>query len=132
MTVGNSQVVLEAVARNRLSLECRHVYCGAKKHQQPNISSTRHTWSASTRWHFAFGSMLSQQRNPCTDSKSAQQCTTTGHPYLSSKLDPGLCSSLRRRRGTDRHTYARRRDQFRLGYASREMQPGKTETDKTV
>jgi len=30
---------------------------------------------------------------------------------------------------TDRHTHARRRDQFRFGYASREMQLGKTETD---
>jgi len=33
------------------------------------------TWaSTSTRWHFAFGVML-----PCTDCKSAQQCTTTVH-----------------------------------------------------
>jgi len=28
--------------------------------------------SSSTCWHFAFGAMLSQQRNQCTDCKSAQ------------------------------------------------------------
>jgi len=28
--------------------------------------------STSTRWHFAFGTMLSQQRNQCTDCESAQ------------------------------------------------------------
>jgi len=33
---------------------------------------TRHRTSTSTRWHFAFGDMLSQQRDPCTDCKSAQ------------------------------------------------------------
>jgi len=33
---------------------------------------TRHRASTSTRWHFAFSTMLSLQRNPCTDCKSAQ------------------------------------------------------------
>ena len=33
---------------------------------------TRHRTRTSTRRHFAFGAMLSQQRNPCTDCKSAQ------------------------------------------------------------
>jgi len=33
---------------------------------------TRHRASTSIHWHFAFGSILSQQRNPCTDCKSAQ------------------------------------------------------------
>jgi len=41
---------------------------------------TRHRLSTSTCWHFAFGAMLSQQRNSCTDCKSVQQCTTRGHP----------------------------------------------------
>jgi len=35
-------------------------------------NSTRHRASTNTRSHFAFGAMLSQQRNPCTDCKSAQ------------------------------------------------------------
>ena len=35
-------------------------------------NKTRHRASTSTRWHFAFGAMLSQQRNPCTDCKSTQ------------------------------------------------------------
>jgi len=35
-------------------------------------TATRHRASTSTRWHFAFGTMLSQQRNPCTDCKSVQ------------------------------------------------------------
>jgi len=42
--------------------------------------------STSTRWHFAFGAMLSQQRKPCADCKSAQQCTTRGHPCDSPQL----------------------------------------------
>ena len=48
--------------------------------------------------------MLSQQQNPCTDSKSAQQCTTKGHPYHSPKLHSGLYSSVGMWRGTDRQT----------------------------
>jgi len=42
---------------------------------------TRHRASKSTRWQFAFGTMLSWQRNVCTDCKSTQRCTTRGHPY---------------------------------------------------
>jgi len=45
-----------------------------------------------------------QQRNLCTDYKSAQQCTTRGHPYHSPKLHPGPCSSVGMRRWTDTHT----------------------------
>jgi len=33
--------------------------------------------------------MLPSQRNPCTDCKSAQWCTTRGIPYQSPKLHPG-------------------------------------------
>jgi len=33
---------------------------------------TRHRASTSTRWHFAFVSVLSWQRNPCTNCKSAK------------------------------------------------------------
>ena len=50
--------------------------------------------------------MLSQQRKPCTDSKSVQYCTTTGHPYHSPKLHPGSCSSVWMRQQTDRQTNA--------------------------
>jgi len=56
--------------------------------------------SKSTCWHFAFGTMLSQQRNPCTDCKCAQQCTTRGHPYHSPKLHMGPCSSVGMQWGT--------------------------------
>jgi len=46
--------------------------------------------------------MLSQQQNPCTDSKSAQQCTTKGHPLSFPQVTFGLCSSVGMRLGTDR------------------------------
>jgi len=45
-----------------------------------SLYQTRHRARTSTRWHFAFGAMMSYQRNPCTDCKSAQKCTTRGHP----------------------------------------------------
>jgi len=41
---------------------------------------TWHRASTSTRWHSAFGALLSWQRNPFTDCKSVQRCTTRGHP----------------------------------------------------
>jgi len=44
------------------------------------------------------------QRSPCTDCKSAQQCTTRGHPYHSPKLHPGPYNSVGMRPQTDRHT----------------------------
>jgi len=65
----------------------------------------RHRASTSTRCHFAFGAMLSQQRNPCTDCKSAQQCTTRGNPYHCPKFHTGSCSSVGMRWGTDTHTH---------------------------
>jgi len=34
-------------------------------------NTTRHRASTSTRLHFTFGAILSQQRNPCTNWKSA-------------------------------------------------------------
>jgi len=36
-----------------------------------DTNETRHRASTNTHWHFTFGAMLSWQRNPCTDSKSA-------------------------------------------------------------
>jgi len=43
--------------------------------------NTRHRASASVYSPtFRVRLMLPQQRNPCTDCKSAQQCTTRGHP----------------------------------------------------
>ena len=66
--------------------------------------------------------VVSQQRNPCTDCKSAQWCTSRGQPsYHSPKLHPGPCSSVGMRRGADRHTDGRGQYTFCLGYASREM-----------
>jgi len=41
---------------------------------------------------------------PVHDCKSAQWCTTRGHPYHSPKLHPGPCSSMGMRRGKDRDT----------------------------
>jgi len=40
--------------------------------KNPNTKTARHRVSTSTRWHFAFGTMLSWQWNPCTACKSAQ------------------------------------------------------------
>jgi len=63
--------------------------------------------------------MLSQQRNSSTDCKSAQYCTTTGHPYHSPKLYPGPCSSVGMPEGqTHRWPWP---ITFRLSYASRKM-----------
>jgi len=45
--------------------------------------------------------MLSQQRNPCSDCKSANSAQLGGTPYHSSKLHPGLCSSMGMRPQTD-------------------------------
>ena len=80
---------------------------------QPDIQQVQ----ARTRWHFAFAAMLHvhwllihaalccrRNETPCIDCKSAQQCTTRWHPYHSSKLHPGPCSSVGMRRGIDRHT----------------------------
>jgi len=50
------------------------------------------------------GAILSWQCNPCTDCKSAQQCTTTGHPLPFPHLHLGPCSSVGMRRGTYRQT----------------------------
>jgi len=44
---------------------------------------------------------LPQQRNPCTNCKYAQQCTTRGHPYQSPKLHLGPCNSIGMRPLTD-------------------------------
>jgi len=47
-------------------------------HQHHHTRTTHwHRASTSTRWHFAFGAMLSQQRNLCINCKSAQYHTTT-------------------------------------------------------
>jgi len=50
--------------------------------------------------------MLSQQRNMCTDCKSAlYTAQLDGTPHHSSKLHPGLCSSVARQQGTDTQTH---------------------------
>jgi len=57
--------------------------------------------------------VLPQQRNPCTDCKSAQQSTTRGHPLPLPTLHRGPCNSVGMRprtdRHTDRHTHTHRR-----------------------
>ena len=54
---------------------------------------------------------MSQQRNQCTDCKSALQCTTRGHPYHSPKLSESvqLCVNAARDRQTDTQTDIRHR-----------------------
>jgi len=49
--------------------------------------------------------ILPQQRNPCTDCKSAQ---LEGSLYHAPKLHPGPCSSVGVRPRTDRHTHTHR------------------------
>jgi len=81
----------------------------------------------STRWHFAFGAMLSYQRNPCTDCKSAPKCTTikgtTYHspPYVRIRAVVWECGERQTDRHMRRHTDGRDQYTFRIGYASREM-----------
>jgi len=48
--------------------------------------------------------MLPQQRNRCTDCKSAQQCITRSIPCHSLKLHPGPCNSVCMRPRIDRQT----------------------------
>ena len=60
--------LLSYSANNKWGRKCYHCQATA----EVMIILTRHRVSTSTCWHFAFGSMLSQQRNPCTDYKSAQ------------------------------------------------------------
>jgi len=69
-----------------------------------------------------------ETRAPMANPPNSEQLE--GTPYHSSKLQPGPCSSVGMRRGTDRHTDTQTdtqntdgRDQytFRLGYASCEM-----------
>ena len=67
---------------------------------------TRHRASTSTRWHFAFGAMLSQQRNPCTIANPPNSAQP-GHPNHFLNLQPGPCSSVGMRRGTDKQTHRR-------------------------
>jgi len=124
-------------ARGRRDIGYKHTQRQTGRHDIRNTSSSPYRMaevnnvinqarpSTSTRLHSAFGTMLSWQRNPCTDCKSAQQCITRGHPLPFPKLHPGLCTSVGMRRGTDthtdRHTYGRDHYTFRLGYASRKM-----------
>jgi len=75
---------------------------------------TRHRASTSIRWHFAFGAMLSWQRNSCTDCKFAQWCTTTIPQLTSGSVQ--WCGNAAR----DRHTDGRDQYTFCLGYISRE------------
>jgi len=65
---------------------------------------TRHRASTSTHWHFA------SQRNPCTNCKSAQLCTTRGHPLQFHRVTSGSvqqCGNVARdrQRQTDRHAH---------------------------
>ena len=57
---------------------------------------SRHKASTSTRWHFAFGSMLSHATIPNPPNR--------GHSCHFPNLHPGPCGSVGMRRGTDRHT----------------------------
>ena len=73
---------------------CNNIRCwllarGMGHRLNKNAPSKRDRVSTSTRWHFAFAAMFSLQRNPCTDCKSAQLCTTRGHPRPFPKLHPG-------------------------------------------
>jgi len=67
--------------------------------------------------------MLPYQRNPYADCKTAQQCTTRGHPLPFSELHPGPCSSVGmwpRTERQDTQTDAHDHYTFRVVYDSRE------------
>jgi len=73
---------------------------------------SRHLASTSTGWNFAYVAMLSQQRNPCTDCKTAQQCTTRGHLLLFRKVASGSvlsCANAAMDGQTDRQTHRQTR-----------------------
>jgi len=68
---------------------------------------TTHRASTSTRWHFAFGAMLSQQRNPrppIVNPPNSTHYSTSVHLLPFPKFHPGPCSNVGMRRGTDTHT----------------------------
>ena len=87
----------DSIARTFLQMVAQKLATG-------RCESTRHRASRRTRGNFAFGAMLSQHRNQCTDCKSAEQCTTRRHPLPFPKLHPGPCSSVGMQRGTDSQT----------------------------
>jgi len=70
--------------------------------------------SLNTRWHFAFALCChsNETRSPIANSPNSAQLG--GTPYHSPKLDPGPCSSVGMRRGTDRHTDMRDYYTFRV------------------
>jgi len=65
---------------------------------------TRHRAITCSRWHFAFGAMLSLQRNPCTDCKSPNSAQLGDTPCHSPKLHQDPYSSVRMRLQTDTQT----------------------------
>jgi len=67
-------------------------------------SITRHRATTSTRWHFTFAICCHSNATCAPICKSAQQCTTKGHPLPFPKLHPGLCSSVGMRPWTDTQT----------------------------
>ena len=80
--------------------------------QKLESQKNRHWASTSTCWHFWFGAMMSYQQKPCTDCKSAQQCTTRGHllpfPQLTSRFMQQYGNGARDRQTyihTDRQTH---------------------------
>jgi len=79
-------------------------HCQTRKHL---TETTRHRANTSTRWHFAFGAMLSSQRNRAPIAIPPNSAQPEGTPYNSSKLHPNPCSSAARDRHTDRQTLKR-------------------------
>ena len=90
-----------------------------------NTATTRHRASTSVcSLTFRVRVMLPQQRNPGADCKSAQQCTTRGHPLPLPQVAYGSvqqCGHAAADGRTERHIDARDHNTFRVVYDSREV-----------
>jgi len=88
------------------------------------LNITAAAWTAGFHW-WRSANITRCHRN-VTDCKSAQYCTTRGHPHHYPKLHPGPCSSVDMRPWTDtdrqRDTDARDHNTFCIVYDSRKMQ----------
>jgi len=69
--------------------------------------TTRHRVSTSTRWHFTFRLCCHSNEARAPTANLPNRAQLEGTPYHSSKLHPGLCSSVGIRRGTDTQTHNR-------------------------
>ena len=115
LSINITHIIFIIIIRN-----CKHSAPTNQAHEQVQAVA-----DTSTRWHFAFGAMLSWQQTHAPTANLSNSAQLDSTPYHSRKLHTGPCSSAEMRRGTDiqtdTHTDGCDQYTFRLGYASHEM-----------